>query len=104
MVTITERADRVLKRKVFKGGAFSPIRIYRNNGGCCGKKLGVGLDEPTDADVVIQANEYTFIVEPALYDAAKDLAIDYQAVGPKTGFRVTPRIPLPLANCGSCRC
>ena len=104
MVTITERADRVLKRKVFGDGAISPLRIYRKNGGCCGKILGVGLDQPTDTDVVIQANEYTFIVEPSLYNTAKDLTVDYHAIGPKTGFTAIPRTPLPHTNCGSCKC
>ena len=104
MVTITDRANRVLKRKVFKGGKISPIRIFRKNGGCCNQTFSIGLDEPTESDIVIHADEYTFIMDAALQDAAQDLTVDYQAVGLHTGFRAIPKSPLPHAGCGSCRC
>jgi Fe-S cluster assembly iron-binding protein IscA len=104
MVTITERADRVLKRKVFRGREISPIRIFRKNGGCCHQALAVGFDEPKDSDVVIRANEFTFIMDQTLLDATQDVTLDYQAVGPHTGFRAIPKSPLSATGCGSCRC
>ncbi len=104
MVTITERASRVLKRKVFRGGEISPIRIFRKAGGCCNQALSVGFDAPTEADVVIHADEYTFIMDQALHEAARDVTLDYQAVGPHTGFRAIPKSPLSPSACGSCRC
>lgn len=82
----------------FQGKEISPIRIYLA-GGCGGPRLALALDEPTEADEVVENNGYKFVVEKELYKKASPLIVELSPMG----FVVESKLELGGGGgCGGC--
>jgi len=94
MIDITPSAKEQIDN-YFQDKELSPIRIYLA-GGCGGPRLALALDEPTDADEVVENNGHKFIMEKELYQKASPLTVDLTPMG----FVV--RSELELGGGGGC--
>lgn len=65
----------------FKGKEISPIRIFLNQGGCCGPSLAMALDNPLATDESITVNGFTFVVDKALLKQIQPIRIDFMQYG-----------------------
>lgn len=95
MLTVTDAAKAQMD-EFFADKPKSPIRVYLSQGGCSGPRLGLALDEKNDADEVLEAQGYTFLVEKELYAQAKPLSVDLTHLG----FEVQSSLQLG----GGCGC
>lgn len=95
MLTLSDTAREELDA-FFEDREKSPIRVYLAPGGCSGPRLSLALDEPGDADTVLEDKGYTFCINSELYTAAKNVTIAFSDMG----FSVDSE--LELSNAGGC--
>ena len=85
----------------FAGKDKELIRIYLASG-CGGQRLSLALDERKDDDQVFEADGYSFLMEPALFEQAKPVTITFDA---ERGFGVESKMKFAEGGgCGSCGC
>lgn len=80
MLQLTDAAREELDA-YFADKEKTSLRVYLAPGGCSGPRLGLALDEPTDADSVFEDNGYSFCVNSDLFAAAKSITIDFSDMG-----------------------
>ena len=102
MVTITEKAETVLK-EYFKDKEISPIRIFLQSGSCCGPSLAMVLDEAKGSDDVFPINGFTMVIDKDLLVQTRSITVDYADQGARTGFMLVPEVPI-LTGGGGCGC
>lgn len=76
----------------------SPIRIYLAPGGCSGPRLSLALDNPTDADQVLEVKGYSFCINKELLQTAKSVSVDFSDMG----FMVRSEVPFGGGGCSGC--
>lgn len=79
------------------------IRVFMQQGGCgcSGPRFGMGLDEASDDDSVMEFGALKFIVDPTSASQLEDASIDYIQDVMQEGFQITA--PNAAAG-GSCGC
>jgi len=79
------------------------IRVFMQQGGCgcSGPRFGMGLDEASAEDSVMEFGTLKFIVDPASASQLEDASIDYIQDVMQEGFQITA--PNAAAG-GSCGC
>ena len=80
------------------------IRVFMQAGGCgcSGPRFGMGLDQPTDNDAVLEFGELKFIVDPLSANSLEDASIDYIDDVMESGFQINA--PNAVAAGGGCGC
>ena len=80
------------------------IRVFIAQGGCgcSGPRFGMGLDQPSEEDQVIEIGALKFIADPASAPSLQDASIDYIEDVMQQGFQITA--PNAAASGGGCGC
>lgn len=99
MVELTDTAREELDA-YFEDKEKASIRVYLAPGGCSGPRLGLALDEPSEADKVFDANGYSFCVNSDLFDQAKNIRIDFSDMG----FSVQSELQIGGGGCSPSCC
>lgn len=81
MIALTKAAVEALG-KSFIDNVKKPIRINHTETTCCGgSKFDLGIGEPTSADITVEENGFTFVINKDLAEKAKSFYIDADANG-----------------------
>ncbi|MDR0826417.1 MAG: IscA/HesB family protein [Desulfovibrio sp.] len=80
MFELTEPARAELDA-YFDGKDKSSVRIFLSPGGCSGPRLSLALDEAGEADSVFNDKGYDFCMDKELYEAAKNIKVDFSDMG-----------------------
>ena len=80
------------------------IRVFIAQGGCgcSGPRFGMGLDQPSDEDTVMEFGSLKFVVDPASAPVLEDASIDYIEDVMQQGFQITA--PNAASSGGGCGC
>jgi iron-sulfur cluster assembly accessory protein len=80
------------------------IRIFAQAGGCAcsGPQFGMGLDEASGEDQVVQIGTLMFVVDPHSAPVLEGASIDYVDDVMRSGFAI--EAPNAEATGGSCGC
>lgn len=80
------------------------IRVFMQAGGCgcSGPRFGMGLDQPSDNDSIMEFGELKFIVDPLSANSLEDASIDYIDDVMQSGFQINA--PNAVATGGGCGC
>ena len=80
------------------------IRVFIQAGGCgcSGPSFGMGLDQPTDNDSVMEFGELKFVIDPLSANSLEDASIDYIDDVMQSGFQISA--PNAVAAGGGCGC
>lgn len=97
MITVS-RPAREQVNTYFKDNnkALQPVRIFITNG-CGGQQLAMALDNKTRDDAVFTYDGVEYIMQSALLEQAKPVAVDFKEMG----FSITSNLTLE-GGCGSC--
>lgn len=108
---ITNGAVIKLKEYMEQNNLDSALRIALMQGGCSGPSLGLALDEPKDNDRIFKNDGLKFLIEKGLLEACGAITVDFIDAGPRSGFGITSKIPLPggggcggSCSSGGCGC
>ena len=106
---VTAGAVTKLKEYMEQNNITSALRIALMQGGCSGPSLGLALDEPKDNDRTFENNGLKFLVEKGLLETCGSIKVEFIDAGPRSGFGITSKIPLPGGggcggSCGSGSC
>jgi Fe-S cluster assembly iron-binding protein IscA len=84
-----------------EGGLESGVRIAPMGGGISSSGLGLAVDEPGEADYVVQQSGVMVIVDHSLMEYCKTITIEFQAGregscggSSGSGFIITPGQPI----------
>ena len=99
MINISETAREELEA-YFEGKEKSPIRIFLSSGGCCGMRLSMALDEPSDEDNLFEQGGFSFVVSKELLEATGKMSIEMTP----GGFSIESENPVVMegGGCGGC--
>ena len=80
------------------------IRVFIAQGGCgcSGPRFGMGLDQPSDEDAVMEIGTLKFIADPESAPVLQDASIDYIDDVMQQGFQITA--PNAASEGGGCGC
>ncbi|MCK9485662.1 MAG: iron-sulfur cluster assembly accessory protein [Dehalococcoidia bacterium] len=80
------------------------IRVFIAQGGCgcSGPRFGMGLDQPSEEDAIVEIGALKFIADPASAPALQDASIDYIDDVMQQGFQITA--PNAASEGGGCGC
>jgi Fe-S cluster assembly iron-binding protein IscA len=81
----------------FAGKDKSPIRVFLSPGGCAGPRLALALDDAGEKDAVFDADGYSFCMDNELYNAAKNVRVDFSEMG----FTVESELAAGEGGCAS---
>lgn len=96
MFTVTEAAQRELNA-FFMDKEIKPIRIFLNQGGCCGPKMAMALDEKGDNDSTFKVDGIQYLIDKSLLIKAQPITVDYGT----NGFIVSSSLKFD-SGCSSC--
>ncbi len=103
MLEVTQSAtDQIAE--YFKGKQVSPIRIFLNDGGCCGPSLAMALDQARTDDKVFDIGGFKYLVDNDFLEHAKPIKVDFT----QFGFKISSSLELgggcSSSGCGSKGC
>jgi Fe-S cluster assembly iron-binding protein IscA len=103
MLEVTQSAtDQIAE--YFKGKQASPIRIFLNDGGCCGPAMAMALDESRAQDKVFDIGGFQYLVNNDFLEQAQPIKVDFT----QFGFKITSSLELgggcSSSGCGSKSC
>ena len=88
----------------FKGRQVSPIRIFLNDGGCCGPSLAMALDEARTEDKVFDIGGFQYLVNNEFLEQAKPIKVDFTNYGFKISSSLELGCGCSSSGCGSGSC
>jgi iron-sulfur cluster assembly accessory protein len=98
MMQVTEKATEAIK-EFLQGKDLQSIRIMMT-AGCGGPNLGMALDEPKEADEVIQDKGLTFLIDKPLYEEARPITVDFIDSAMGSGFKLSSSLADTGGGCG----
>lgn len=103
---VTAGAVTKLKEYMEQNNINSSLRVALMQGGCSGPSLGLALDEQKENDRIFENDGLKFLVEQGLLDTCGSIKVEFIDAGPRSGFGITSKIPLPGGggcggSCGS---
>jgi len=105
-LTITELAQERLNDLVGEQmrEQNAAIRVFMQQGGCgcSGPRFGMGLDQPSAEDAVVELGSLKFIVDPMSATSLEEASIDYVDDVMESGFQISA--PNAVAAGGGCGC
>lgn len=104
-LTVTENAQERLTALIGDQiQAEQGIRIFMQAGGCgcSGPSFGMGIDEPSPEDAVLNVGTLRFIVDPLSAPSLEDASIDYIDDVMQQGFAI--EAPNAQSAGGGCGC
>ncbi|SPD75317.1 conserved hypothetical protein [uncultured Desulfobacterium sp.] len=96
MFTITETAQKQIK-EFFKDKELKPIRVFLNQGGCCGPQMALGLDDKKENDSVFKVDGVQYLIDKRLLIQVQPISVDYET----NGFIVSSNLKFN-SGCSSC--
>jgi iron-sulfur cluster assembly protein len=100
MFSVSEKASEMIKEFLKDRTEAPSIRVLMQEGGCCGPSLGMALDEATSEDEIFEDRGITYVVEKALFEEAKPIAIEFITTPRGSGFQLTSNLKQEQ-SCGS---
>lgn len=98
MFSVTDTAQKQIK-EFFKDKELKPIRVFLNQGGCCGPQMAMGLDDKKENDSVFKVDGVQYLIDKSLLIQAQPIIVDYLT----NGFIVSSNLKLDngCSTCGS---
>ncbi|MCB2185701.1 MAG: IscA/HesB family protein [Deltaproteobacteria bacterium] len=107
MVEVTESASQAIKGFLAEKNLASPLRVYLEEGGCCGSSLRLVLDEAKANDETFDVDGLTYLIDKDLSQTTGAVKVDFVDNGREKGFVLSSANPLNGGgSCGggSCCC
>jgi iron-sulfur cluster assembly accessory protein len=101
MVTVSEKAQEMIKKVLESRKDDLPVRLVYAGGGCSGPSLGMSLDEAREGDKIFKEDDITFVIDEQLFEQAKPITIDFIDSIRGSGFSITSNLPVGAA-CSAC--
>lgn len=104
MITITDSATEKIKKILsVEGKPTWGLRVYIEEGGCCGPSYGMDLDEnPGKDDEIIEKNGLRVFMDKKTFAQLKDMEIDFINDGEQSGFVLKGGPSACDSGCSTC--
>ncbi len=100
-ITLTEKAAEKVKAAMEKQGKNNAgLRLYVSGGGCSGFQYGLGFDEQSDGDRVLEAQGVKLLVDEQSAQYLDGSEVDYVETVMGEGFRVNNPNATETCGCG----
>ncbi len=100
-ISITEKAAHKVKSAMEKQGKpNAALRLYVSGGGCSGFQYGLGFDQPTDGDHVIEAHGVKLLIDEQSAQYVDGSEVDYVESVMGEGFKVNNPNATETCGCG----
>jgi iron-sulfur cluster assembly accessory protein len=106
MITLTESAAEQIKAVRGKSQEQRALRVYVQEGGCCGVSYGLAWDEKQDGDQLVEQHGVQLVVDPESAEFLKGSVVDFIETPQGRGFQVrNPNAKKPDGcSSGGCGC
>jgi iron-sulfur cluster assembly protein len=84
----------------FKDNPVKPIRIFLNEGGCCGPSIAMAIDEAKPTDTVYKVDEFEYVVDTAFMEKAQTIEVEFK----ESGFTINSGYTFEPAEDGCSGC
>jgi iron-sulfur cluster assembly accessory protein len=102
VVTVTEAAVAKVREALAEQSDLGPgetnLRVFVQQGGCCGPSIGLAFDAAAADDVRCESSGMTVVVDPVSLPHVRGAVIDYVDTPEVSGFKVT----VPHDEAASC--
>lgn len=92
MFTVSEKAGNMIKDFLKNQEGPNIVRVFLQPGCCGGASLGMALDKQAESDVTFVDQEITFVIDRALFEEVRPIAVDFVESPQGSGFAVTSRL------------
>ncbi|MEI8314072.1 MAG: iron-sulfur cluster assembly accessory protein [Verrucomicrobiota bacterium] len=104
MITLTENAAKQIGALQKEHAATDkPLRVYAQEGGCCGVQFGMGFDAKQAEDTVVSQAGIEVVIDPQSAPLLAGSVVDYVVTPEGEGFKIeNPNNPKKKE--GGCDC
>ena len=103
MITLTQDAAKQIGALQQEHGATGkPLRVYAEEGGCCGLQYGMGFDAKKADDTVVTQAGIEVVIDPQSATLLAGSVVDYVVTPDGEGFKI--QAPNAEKKSGGCGC
>ena len=103
MITLTDNAAKQIGALQKEHDAIGkPLRVYAQEGGCCGVQYGMGFDAKQADDTVVAHGEVEVVIDPQSAPLLAGSVVDYVESPQGAGFKIEN--PNSKKKAGGCDC
>ena len=102
MITLTDTAaEKISALQKEHNAVGKPLRVYAQEGGCCGVQYGLGFDAKQADDAVVAHAGIEVVIDPQSVTLLTGSVLDYIVTPQGAGFRIENPNAKKKEGCGS---